>query len=69
MDIFDASDKSEEEDVAEESFVEVHRVGTAQVEGSPPPQAKSINFEDVDDTNEGLVEMVGLTTYSFSIYG
>lgn len=27
---------------------------------TPPPQSKTINFEDLDDTNEGLVEMVSL---------
>lgn len=27
--------------------------------GSPPPMAKSIQFGDIDDTNEALIEMVG----------
>lgn len=62
-DEFDSSDNGKSDDEEEdESFVDIHRSGLAQNEGSPPPQAKTIHFEDVDDTNEGLVEMVSTTS-------
>ena len=61
FDLFD-SDKEEinveethDKENNDEKLVEVHKLRA--YEGSPPPQTKSINFEDVDDTNEGLIEM------------
>lgn len=57
------SDKEEAnvEDNNDEQMIEVHKLRAH--EGSPPPQTKSINFEDVDDTNEGLIEMRGQGRY------
>ena len=67
IDEFDASEKSESEEDEDESLIEIHKVRTAQREGSPLPQAKSINFEDVDETNEGLVEMVSFSVSPFPL--
>lgn len=67
FDLFD-SDKEEinveethDKENNDEKLVEVHKLRA--YEGSPPPQTKSINFEDVDDTNEGLIEMRGQGRY------
>lgn len=41
-----------------DDMVEIHSTQSAILEKSPPLLPKSVNFADLDDTNEALIEMV-----------
>lgn len=62
-DEFDASESEKEDDDEYQELVEIHTLKAPTREGSPPPMAKTISFQDLDDTNDGLIEMRGEGRY------